>query len=82
MWVINETALKRSARSPRLAVESTMFSMLVSEFTSLEEPTEDVSVAVVMNFLADGHKQLGSKRWMTPCIPTCKLKLPIAEMIP
>ena len=77
-----ETPSKRSARSPKLVVESTLFSMLAGEFTSLEEPTEDAGAAAAVKFIADGPEQIGSERRMTPCVPTRKSKLPIARMIP
>jgi hypothetical protein len=55
--------------------------MLTGEFTSLDEPTEVVDVAMATVFSADGPEDIGSERRIELGDPTRKLKLPIIRSI-
>jgi hypothetical protein len=61
-----------------------MFSAVVkltSEFTSLEEPTDDPDTVIVLALLADGSGFAGSERRVEPEDPMRKLRLPIVNSI-
>jgi hypothetical protein len=55
--------------------------MRLTEFTSLEEPTDDPDIVILSALLADGPDFAGSKRQVEPEGPTEKLKLPIVSSI-
>jgi hypothetical protein len=48
---------------------------LTGEFTSLEEPTDDLDVVILSVLLADGPNFIGSERRVEPEGPMQKLKL-------
>jgi hypothetical protein len=50
---------------------------LTGEFTSLEEPTDDSDIAIVVVLSADGSDFVRSERRIDPKEPTRKLRLPI-----
>jgi hypothetical protein len=54
---------------------------LTDEFTSLEEPTDDSDIAIVLVSLADGSGFVGSKRRIEPEGPARKFSLPIIKSI-
>jgi hypothetical protein len=54
---------------------------LTGEFTSLEEPTDDPDIVIVLVLLADGPDFVGSERRVEPEGPTWKLRLPIVNSI-
>jgi hypothetical protein len=54
---------------------------LAGEFASLEEPTDDSDIAIVLASLADGSGFTGSERRIEPKDPTQKLRLPIVNSI-
>jgi hypothetical protein len=54
---------------------------LTSEFTSLEEPTDDLDIAIVFALLADGSGFAGSERRIELKNLTQKLRLPIVNSI-
>jgi hypothetical protein len=54
---------------------------LTGEFTSLEEPTDDPLIAIVLVSLADGSSFAGSKSRVEPEDPTRKFVLPIVKSI-
>jgi hypothetical protein len=61
-----------------------MFSVvakLTSEFTSLEEPSDDSVIAIITVLLADGSDFVKSERRIEPKDPTRKFKLPIVRSI-
>jgi hypothetical protein len=67
---------------------STIFSPVISivakltgEFASLEEPTKDLDIAIVLASLADGSGFAGSERRIEPKDPMRKLRLPIVRSI-
>jgi hypothetical protein len=55
---------------------------LTGEFTSLEEPTDDSDISIVVVFPADGFDFVGSERRIDPKEPTWKLRLPIVRFVP
>jgi hypothetical protein len=55
--------------------------MLTGEFTSLEEPTDDPDIAIVLVSLADGSNFVGSEWRVKPEDPTRKFRLPIVSSI-
>jgi hypothetical protein len=52
---------------------------LTSEFTSLEEPTDDPDIVTVLTLFADGSSFVGSEGRIVPESPTQKLTLPIVN---
>jgi hypothetical protein len=54
---------------------------LTGEFTSLEEPTDDPDIVIVLVLLADGSDFIRSERRVKPENPTQKLRLPIVNYI-
>jgi hypothetical protein len=54
---------------------------LTGEFTSLEEPTDDPDIVIVLISLADGSSFAGSERRVEPEDPTRKFRLPIVSSI-
>jgi hypothetical protein len=54
---------------------------LTGEFTSLEEPTDDPDIVIVLILLADGSNFIGSEGRIKPESPTQKLRLPIVNSI-
>jgi hypothetical protein len=54
---------------------------LTSEFTSLEEPTDDPDTVIVLVSLDDGSDFAGSKRRVEPEYLTQKFRLPIVRSI-
>jgi hypothetical protein len=54
---------------------------LTGEFTSLEEPTDDPDIAIVLISLADGSSFTGSERRVEPEDPMRKFRLPIISSI-
>jgi hypothetical protein len=54
---------------------------LTGEFTSLEEPTDDPDIVIVLVSLADGSSFAGSERRVEPKDPTRKFRLPIIRSI-
>jgi hypothetical protein len=54
---------------------------LTGEFTSLEEPTDDPDIVIVLVLLADGSGFARSERRVKPENPTQKLRLPIVNSI-
>jgi hypothetical protein len=54
---------------------------LTGEFTSLEEPTDDLDAMILSVSLADGPDFIGSKRRVEPKGPMQKLKLPNVNSI-
>jgi hypothetical protein len=52
-----------------------------SEFTSLEEPTDDPDIVTILILLADGSSFVGSEGRIIPESPTQKLRLPIVNSI-
>jgi hypothetical protein len=58
-----------------------MLQKLTGEFTSLEEPTDDSDIAIVVIFLADGSNFVESERRVEPKEPTRKFRLPIVRSI-
>jgi hypothetical protein len=54
---------------------------LTGEFTSLEEPTNDLDIAIVLISLADGSSFAGSERRVEPEDLTRKFRLPIVSSI-
>jgi hypothetical protein len=55
--------------------------MLTGEFASLDEPTKDFEVAVIVVFPADGLEFIECERRTEPNDPTQKLKLLIVRSI-
>jgi hypothetical protein len=55
---------------------------LTDKFASLEEPTDDSDIAIVMVFPADGSDFVKSERRVEPKEPTQKFRLPIVRSIP
>jgi hypothetical protein len=61
-----------------------MFSIVAKlngEFTSLEEPSDDFDIAIVMVLLADGSDFVESERRIEPNDLTRKFRLPIVKSI-
>jgi hypothetical protein len=61
-----------------------MFSIvakLIGEFISLEEPSDDFDIAIVMVLLANGSDFVESDRRIEPKDPTRKFRLPIVKSI-
>jgi hypothetical protein len=61
-----------------------MFSVvakLTGKFTSLEEPTDDSDIAIVVVMLADGSDFVESERRIKPKDPTQKFRLLIIRSI-
>jgi hypothetical protein len=61
-----------------------MFSVvtkLTDEFTSLEEPTNDSDIAIIVVLVADGSNFVESERRIEPKDPTRKFRLPIVRSI-
>jgi hypothetical protein len=61
-----------------------MFSIVVNltgEFTSLEEPTDDSDIAIVMVLLADRSDLVESERRIEPKDPMRKFGLPVVRSI-
>jgi hypothetical protein len=54
---------------------------LTDEFTSLEEPTDDLDTVILSVLLADGPDFVGSERRVEPEGPMWKLKLPNVSSI-
>jgi hypothetical protein len=54
---------------------------LTGEFTSLEEPTDDPDIVIVLVLLADGSSFTGSERQVEPKNLTQKLRLLIVNTI-
>jgi hypothetical protein len=54
---------------------------LTGEFTSLEEPTDDYDIAIVMVLLANGSDFVESERRVEPKDPTQKFRFPIVRSI-
>jgi hypothetical protein len=54
---------------------------LTGKFASLEEPTDDLNIAIVLVLLANGSGFAGSERQTEPKDPTRKLRLPIIRSI-
>jgi hypothetical protein len=54
---------------------------LTGEFTSLEEPTDDPDIVIVLVLLADGSGFVGSERRVELKNLTQKLRLPIVNSI-
>jgi hypothetical protein len=54
---------------------------LTGEFTSLEEPTDDPHIVIVLVLLIDGSSFVGSEGRIKPESPTQKLRLPIVNSI-
>jgi hypothetical protein len=54
---------------------------LTSEFTSLEEPTDDSDIAIIAVFAAHGSDYIGYERRIEPKEPTRKFRLPIVRSI-
>jgi hypothetical protein len=54
---------------------------LTGEFTSLEEPTDDLDIVIVLILLADESSFVGSEGRIEPKSPTQKLSLPIVNSI-
>jgi hypothetical protein len=54
---------------------------LTDEFTSLEEPTDDSDIAIILVSLADGSGFARSERRIEPEDPMRKFKLPIVKSI-
>jgi hypothetical protein len=54
---------------------------LTDEFTSLEEPTDDFDIAIVIVLLANGPDFVESERRIDPKDPTRKFKLLIVKSI-
>jgi hypothetical protein len=54
---------------------------LTGEFTSLEEPTDDPDIVIVLVLLADGSDFARSERRVKPENLTQKLRLPIVNSI-
>jgi hypothetical protein len=54
---------------------------LTGEFTSLEEPTDDSDIVIVLVSLADGFGFTGSERRIEPKDSTRKFMLPIIRSI-
>jgi hypothetical protein len=54
---------------------------LTGEFTSLEEPTDDSDIAIVLFLLADGTGFARSERRIEPEDPMQKFNLPIIKSI-
>jgi hypothetical protein len=54
---------------------------LTSEFTSLQEPTDDLDIVIVLVLLADGSGFVGSKMRVELENPTQKLRLSIVNSI-
>jgi hypothetical protein len=57
------------------------FSKLTGEFTSLEEPTDDFDIVIVLVSLTDGSGFAGSERQIEPNDPTQKFRLLIISCI-
>jgi hypothetical protein len=60
---------------------SSAVAKLAGEFTSLEEPTDDLDIVTVLILLADGSGFVGSEGRIVPKSPTQKLRLPIVNSI-
>jgi hypothetical protein len=54
---------------------------LTGEFTSLEEPTDDFDITIVVVFLANGSDFVESERRIEPKDLTRKFRLPIVRSI-
>jgi hypothetical protein len=54
---------------------------LTGEFTSLEEPMDDLDAVILLVLLADGPDFIGSERRVEPKVPMQKLKLPNVNSI-
>jgi hypothetical protein len=54
---------------------------LTSEFTSLEEPSDDSYIASILDLVADGPGFARSERRIEPSDPTQKFRLPIIKSI-
>jgi hypothetical protein len=54
---------------------------LAGEFTTLEEPTDDSDIAIVVVFPTDGSDFVGSERRIKPKESTRKFRLPIFKSI-
>jgi hypothetical protein len=54
---------------------------LTGEFTSLEEPSDDPDIVIVLVLLTDRSIFIGSKGRIEPESPTQKLRLPIVNSI-
>jgi hypothetical protein len=70
--------------SPSSLIFSPVFSTVVKltrELTSLEEPTDDPDIAIVLILLADGSRFAGSERRVEPEDRTRKFRLPIVSSI-
>jgi hypothetical protein len=70
--------------SSSYSIFSPVFSTIVKltgEFTSLEEPTDDPDIVIVLISLADGSSFAGSERRIEPKDPTRKFRLPIVSSI-
>jgi hypothetical protein len=52
---------------------------LTGEFASLEEPTDDSHIAIVLTSLADGSDKIRSEGQIEPRDPTRKFRLPIVK---
>jgi hypothetical protein len=60
---------------------SSAVAKLTDEFTSLEEPTDDLDMVTVLILLADGSSFIGSEGRIIPESPMQKLRLPIVNSI-
>jgi hypothetical protein len=54
---------------------------LTGKLTSLEEPSDDSTIATVLGSIADGSGFVGSERRVKPDGPTRMLRLPIVNYI-
>jgi hypothetical protein len=66
---------------PPAIFPSSISARLTSEFTSLEEPSDDYDIATVSGSLADGPDFAGSERRIEPSDPTRKFRLLIVKSI-
>jgi hypothetical protein len=66
---------------PPVIFHSSTSAKLTGEFTSLEEPSDDSNITIVLDLLADGPGFTGSKRRIEPSDPTRKFRLPIIKSI-
>jgi hypothetical protein len=60
---------------------SSAVAKLTGEFTSLEEPTDNPDIVIVLILLADESSFVGSEGRIEPESPTQKLRLPIVNSI-